>query len=49
MEEPLAELEREPIAAHMTGAGYDLEMLLKRADELARQLLTEALALRDGR
>ena len=42
MEEPLARLERELMAAYVAGAGQDLHALLLRTDEAARQLLTEA-------
>lgn len=42
MEEPLAELERELITAYVAGAGHDLESLLTRTDEQARQLLADA-------
>lgn len=41
-EEPLAELERELIAAYLAGAGQDLATLLARTDEEARTLLTDA-------
>ena len=42
MEEPLAELERELISAYVAGVGQNLETLLARKDEEARQLLTDA-------
>jgi hypothetical protein len=42
MEEPLAQLERELITAYVVGTGHDLEALLARTDEQARQLLAEA-------
>ncbi len=42
MEEPLAELERALIHAYLAGAGQDLQTLLTRNDEQARQLLTDA-------
>lgn len=42
MEEPLAELERELINAYLAGAGQDLQTLLTRNDEQARQLLADA-------
>lgn len=42
MEEPLAELERELIAAYVAGAGHDLYTLLHRADEQAGHVLAEA-------
>jgi hypothetical protein len=42
MEEPLAELERELITAYIAGAGQNLETLLTRTDEQARQLLADA-------
>lgn len=42
LEEPLAELERQLIAAYVAGAGEDLDTLRTRNDEAARTLLTEA-------
>ena len=42
MEEPLAELERELIAAYVAGAGQDLHTLLHRTDEHASHVLAEA-------
>ena len=42
IEEPLAKLERELITAYVAGAGYELEALLARGDEQARQLLADA-------
>lgn len=42
IEEPLAGLERELMTAYVAGAGHELEALLARSDEQARQLLTEA-------
>ncbi len=39
LEEPLAHLERELIAAYLTGAGYDIEMLKARNDKEAYDLL----------
>ena len=42
MEEPLAELERELITAYLAGAGQDFQTLLKRNDDEARRLLTDA-------
>jgi hypothetical protein len=42
MEEPLAGLERDLIAAYVAGAGEDLAVLLERHDDHARQLLAEA-------
>jgi hypothetical protein len=42
LEEPLAELERQLIAAYVAGAGEDLDTLRARDDEAARKLLTEA-------
>ena len=42
MREPLAELERELITAYLAGAGHDLEAVLQRHDDEARQLLVAA-------
>jgi len=42
MEEPLAELERELISAYLAGAGQDLQTVLTRNDDQARQLLVDA-------
>ncbi len=42
IEDPLAHLERELMTAYVAGAGQDLEALLARSDEQARQLLTDA-------
>lgn len=42
IEEPLAALERELIAAYVAGAGYCVGDLLARNDEAARHLLAEA-------
>ena len=42
MEEPLAELERELITGYVADAGQDLDSLLARTDEQARQLLKDA-------
>ena len=42
MEEPLAELERELIAAYIAGAGQDPRALAARDDDEARQLRIEA-------
>lgn len=42
MNEPLAHLERELIAAFVAGAGHDLQQLLERDDDEARRLLTQA-------
>ena len=42
MKEPLAELERELISAYVAGAGQNLEALLRRNDDEARRLLTDA-------
>ena len=42
VEEPLAELERELMTAYVAGAGQNLEALVIRTDESARQLLAEA-------
>jgi len=49
MEEPLAELERELRAAYVSGAGQDLQTLMARNDEQARQLLAEASQYVAGR
>jgi hypothetical protein len=40
--EPLAELERQLIGAYVAGAGQDLQTLLTRNDDAARQLLSAA-------
>ena len=42
IEEPLAELERDLIAAYLSGTGQDLHDLRKRTDDAARNLLAEA-------
>lgn len=42
LEQPLAELERELIAAYLAGAGQDFHTLIMRDDPEARQLLAEA-------
>jgi hypothetical protein len=42
VEEPLAELERQLIAAYVTGAGQDVHALRERTDVAARNLLMEA-------
>ena len=42
IEEPLAGLERQLIAAYVAGAGQDLHDLRTRTDNAARQLLAEA-------
>jgi hypothetical protein len=42
VEEPLAELERQLIAAYVTGAGQDVHVLRARTDVAARTLLMEA-------
>ena len=42
LHEPLAELERELLAAYVSGAGYDLESLRTREDSDARDILTRA-------
>ena len=42
LREPLAELERELISAYVSGAGQDVQTLLTRSDDKARQLLTDA-------
>jgi hypothetical protein len=49
MKEPLAELERELISAYVAGAGQDLEVLVRRNDEQARRLLTDASLYATGR
>jgi hypothetical protein len=42
MHEPLAELERELVAAYVAGTGYDLDDLRSRDDEEARHVLAQA-------
>ena len=42
MEEPLAQLERELMAAYLAAAGHDLYALLSRTDAEARRLLADA-------
>ena len=42
LHEPLADLERQLIHAHVTRAGHNLGELLTRTDEDARRLLAEA-------
>ena len=42
IEEPLAELERDLIAAYVAGAGQDVHDLRARSDDAARHLLAEA-------
>ena len=42
LEEPLALLERELIAAYAAGAGFDAHALQTRTDDIARQILTDA-------
>ena len=42
MEAPLAELERQLIAAYLAGAGCDLQTIFKREDIEARTLLEAA-------
>jgi hypothetical protein len=42
IEEPLAQLERQLIAAYVAGAGQDLAGLRSRHDDDARRLLAEA-------
>ena len=42
IEEPLAELERDLIAAYIAGAGQDVHDLRTRSDDAARHLLAEA-------
>ncbi len=42
LEDPLAELERQLMAAYVAGAGENLHDLMARDDEAARRLLVEA-------
>ena len=42
IDEPLAELERQLIAAYLTKTGHDLHTLMARTDPEARALLLEA-------
>jgi hypothetical protein len=42
MHEPLAELERELVAAYVAGTGQDLEALRARNDAAAHKILAEA-------
>jgi hypothetical protein len=49
MEEPLAQLERELMAAFLAAAGHDLHALLSRTDAEARRLLTDASLYATGR
>ena len=42
IEEPLAQLERELMTAYIAGTGQDIEALVLRTDEAARQLLAQA-------
>ena len=42
MEEPLAKLERELIAAFVAGAGEEMKTLVSRHDDKAHQLLVDA-------
>ena len=42
IEEPLAELERDLIAAYVAGAGQDVHDLRTRSDDAARHLMAEA-------
>ena len=42
LEEPLAELERQLLAAYVAGAGQELHTLRTRRDEEARKLLADA-------
>ena len=42
VEQPLARLERQLIAAYLAGAGQDLHTLLTRNDATARKLLSDA-------
>jgi len=42
LEDPLAALERELIAAFLAGAGHDYKTLIGREDEQARKLLAQA-------
>jgi hypothetical protein len=41
-EDPMAELERQLIAAYLAGAGHDFHELVLRDDEPSRQLLEAA-------
>jgi hypothetical protein len=49
IEEPLAALERELIAAYVAGAGQDVEVLAARHDEPARRLRADASLYASGR
>lgn len=40
--DPLAEIERQLIAAYLAGGGHDYHTLLARDDEEARRMLTRA-------
>jgi hypothetical protein len=42
VEEPLALLERELIAAYVSGARFDVQVLQNRTDDIARHVLTDA-------
>ena len=42
IEEPLAELERQLIAAYLAGMGEDYRGLMARDDDAARKILAEA-------
>ena len=42
MHEPLAELERELLAAYVAGTGYTIDALRTREDSEARDILTRA-------
>ena len=42
MHEPLAELERELLAAYVAGTGYTIDTLRTREDSEARDILTRA-------
>jgi hypothetical protein len=43
LEDPLALLERDLIAAYAAGAGFDVHTLQTRTDDTARQVLTDAV------
>jgi hypothetical protein len=42
LHEPLAELERELVAAYVAGTGRDIDQLRARDDAEAREILTQA-------
>jgi hypothetical protein len=41
---PVSQFERDLVGAFLAGAGHDVETILARTDERARQLLTRACA-----